>query len=272
MKKKELEKELGDINQRLSVLGDLNDLLTQCKNLPSLVSDSVARKSELESFLKELPPRGEELFRLVSEAGKLNEQVVARNGEISELSIQVEELRKKTEELIEQVKIQLGIAANAKLASTFEGVSDNLTKEKKTWFWWLISAVLTLIIATGAIVWWQIHERETLYHLSFLIRIALLSPIVYFVVFINREYNRARSLIEEYTFKAAIARAFEAYKEIVQSADIPAVKGTFDFIVSSINDLYSSPMVNIKENNQKEGENSPDPFSKVKEVLGHSED
>lgn len=267
MNKKELQQELDGINQRLTALGDLNELVQQGQGLPNLISDAQTKKVDIESFLSDLPVRNEELNQLIAEVKKLNEQTEARDGEASELTTEIEKLQGKVEKLIEETQAQLGIAANAKLASTFEGVKEELRKEKKKLFKWLIVAVVVLVIVTGAVVYWQINQDSTLYHFSFPIRLALLSPIVYFVVFINREYSRVRSLIEEYTFKAAIARSFEAYKEIVQDLDSSNPKRTLDFVLDSIKDLYSSPMVNIKNNSQKEKENTPDALSPVKSAV-----
>ena len=163
--------------------------------------------------------------------------------------------------LIEETKVQLGVAASAKLASTFEKVKGELVVDKWKWFKWLVGAVVVLIVATALIVGWQIKDVGTLYQLSFLVKLALTSPFVYFVVFINREYSRTRSLIEEYTFKAAIARSFEAYKELIQDTDSEDAAKTLEFIIKSISDLYSSPMLNIKKHSLKEKENSPDILS-----------
>lgn len=267
MNKKELEQKLIEVNAQLKALGDLNTLVQQSQALPGLVSDTQAKKTSLESVLEEIPQTKNELETLITDTKSLSEQVNARYEEVSGLVTKIGELQIKVTELINQTKVQLGVAANAKLASTFEQVKTDLGGEKKKMFWWLVGVVAFLALSTGLVVWWQVEEAGTLYHLSFPVRIALLSPVVYFVVFINREYNRLRNLIEEYTFKAAIARSFEAYREIVQGADSEDSTKTLDFILKSITDLYSSPMVNIKKNGVKEKENTPDIISQIKDTV-----
>lgn len=267
MNKKELEQKLIEVDAQLKALGDLNVLLQQSRNLPNLISDFQAKKSDIETFLNDLPTRSEELKNLTTGVKNLNEEVTARDSEVSELSEQTKELQKKVEELIEETKVQLGVAANAKLASTFEQVKRELITDKQKWFLWLVGAVGVLIVATVSVVVWQIIDAGTLYKLNFLIKLALTSPFVYFVIFINREYSRTRSLIEEYTFKAAIARSFDAYKEIIQDTDSEDAKETLKFVIGSITDLYSSPMVNIKNNSLREKENSPDILSKARSVV-----
>lgn len=267
MNKRDLEQKVLEIDAQLKALGDLNILVQQSQGLPALVSDTQVKKTSLEAVLGEIPAKKIELDILITDTKNLSEQVIARDEEVVGLVAKIEELQARVAELIGQTKIQLGVAANAKLASTFEQVKADLTNEKIKMFLWLVRAVAFLVFATALVVWWQIKESGTLYHLSFPVRIALLSPIVYFIVFINREYNRARNLIEEYTFKAAIARSFEAYREIVQGADSEDSTKTLDFILRSITDLYSSPMVNIKNNGEKEKENILDQLAQIKEVM-----
>ena len=163
---------------------------------------------------------------------------------------------------------QLGLAASEKLSNSFEQVKVDLGKEKDRWVSWLIGGVVVLVLATIGIALWQVQEQGTLYHLGFLIKIALTSPLVYFVVFVNREYSRVRNLIEEYTFKAAIARSFEAYKEILQDAfsehQALIYQKKLDFILEAVTGLYSSPMRNVKVNNAKEKDISPDILAQLK--------
>lgn len=264
MRKEEILQKLTEVDEKLKAFGDLNALIQQGQSLPNLANDLELKKTNIESFLTDLPTRSEELNRLTGEVKSLSEQVTTRDVEVSELVTKTEELQGKAEKLVQETQVQLGVAANAKLASTFESVKDKLEKEKEIWFGWLKRAVGVLVVATGGVVLWQIKEVGTLYHLSFPIRLALLSPIVYSVVFVNREYSRARSLIEEYTFKAAVARSFEAYKEIVQSADsqTPPVR-TVEFVIESIKNLYSSPMFNIKSNAHKEKENASEDMPSI---------
>jgi len=271
MNKKELQQTLTEINQHLTTLGDLNNLVQQGRDLPNLINDAQTKKTNIDSFLNDLPARSEELNRITTEVKNLNEQVATREGEVSDLVERTKELQQKVGEFIKETQTQLGVAANAKLASTFEGVKNELGKEKIKWFWWLVGAVAVLILATAGVVFWQILEKETIFEISFLIKIALTSPIVYFVIFTSREYGRIRNLIEEYTFKAAIARSFEAYKNIIEEIfsdyQVSTYQQKLDFILGAVTDLYSSPMRNIKDNHVKEKENSPDLFSKVNSVV-----
>ena len=231
MNKKELDQKVVEIETKIKALGDLNVLVQQSQILPNLISDAQTGKTNIEKFLNELPAHSEEIKKLTSEVAGLKDQVIAKNSEVSELITQTKDTQNKVGELIDETKVQLGVAANAKLASTFEQVKNELVDDKNKWFKWWVGAVIVFVVATGLAVYWQLKDFGTLYHYNFLIKLALTSPFAYFVVFINREYSRTRNLIEEYTFKAAVARSFEAYKEIVQSTDQENCISTHKFII-----------------------------------------
>ena len=268
MNKKELQQTIEDISNRLNALGDLNDIINKAQSLPGIITDVDLKKTTIDSFLNDLPTRSEELNRLTKEVRDLSGELATQKEDVSSLVEQTKELNKKVESLVEETRVQLGKAANEKLANSFETVRNTLIEEKTTWYKRLVRSLILLIVASIVIVSWQVYEANTLYQLTFLIKLTLTSPFVYFVIFINREYSRTRGLIEEYTFKASIARSFEAYKEIVESADLEARKETLLFITETIKDLYSSPMVNIKKNNLEERENTPDMLSPAKGLLG----
>lgn len=269
MNKKELEAKVADIEQKLVALGDLNTLIQSGAQLPALMSQAQTASTTAQAFLPQLETQQQTLKSLIEEITALKTELSSKSGEVDTLTEKTTVLQEKTDELRQETLTQLGLAASEKLSNSFEQVKVELGKEKEKWFFWLVGGVGALVVATGAIALWQVHEQGTLYHLGFLIKIALTSPLVYFIVFVNREYSRARSLIEEYTFKAAIARSFEAYKEILQDAfseqQALIYQKKLDFMLEAVTGLYSSPMRNVKANNTKEKELSPDIVSQLKE-------
>lgn len=268
MNKKELEATLNEIQQKLGALGDLNALLQSGAQLPTLVNQAQSANTSAQELLPKLTAQQQTLTTLTQEISALKDELNTRNEAVGTLAEQTTALQQKTEELKQETLTQLGMAANEKLSNSFEQVKLELVKEKNTWFKWLVGGVVALVCTAGAIAVWQVRDVGTLYHLSFLIKIALTSPIVYFIVFVNREYSRVRSLIEEYTFKAAIARSFEAYKEILQDAfaeqQALVYQKKLDFILEAVASLYSSPMRNVKANAVREKEISPDIISQLK--------
>ncbi len=271
MTKKELEEMLRKIELRLGELGDLSVLVDEGNKLQLLAEDLTEQKEKLDVVLTKLPDDEEKLTDLTQQVVALKAELDKREKSTATLVDKTKELQIKTDELRQETLSQLGKASNEKLAHTFSVVQENLTKERDEWLKKLTKATGFLVFVTTVIVLWQVYETQTIYDLSFLTKIAITSPLIYAVVFFNREYARTRNLIEEYTFKSAIARSFEAYKEILDDAyskqKLETQKEKLAFILKSVSNLYSSPMQNIKDNHTSDEEISPDIFSSVKKFL-----
>lgn len=271
MKKAELEKVLAEIKERLDELGDLSDLVASGRELPPLVKDLRQRKGVLDKTLAQLPQNENKLADLLKKTTEVKSELDKGEKTLKELIKKTDDLREKTDDLREKTLDQLGMAANEKLANSFFKVQTDLTSERDEWLKRLRSVVWLLIFTTVGIVIWQVWEGKTIYDVSFLVKIAITSPIVYALVFINREYSHTRNLINEYTLKATVARSFEAYKEILDDAYEKQTKDVLreklGFILEKINDLYSSPMRNIKDNKITENENKSDILSRVRRII-----
>ena len=267
MNKEELDKKLQEIDEKLTALGDLTLLIEQGKSLPQIISDLNIQQSNIKSYLDKIPEQSNNIINLTSNIEKLISELNSKKEEVSESLKKLGESNSKIEELAQKTTEQLGIAANVKLSHTFENIKEELIKDRNNWFIWLRISVLSLIITTGILVFWQWVEYKTIFEPTFLIKLALTSPFVYFTIFINREYNRTRNLIEEYTFKAAISKSFDAYHEIIKNSESTNVEKKLEFVTKAIENIYSSPMVNIKRNLIKEKDNSPSILNQTKSQL-----
>ncbi len=252
MNKKELQQKILEIDASLKSLGDLAALVATTNEtkvkMEALISDIKTHEEEIEA----IPEKKEELESLVQEASDLKAGIEEQKSTLEEAQKSIDTLKTKTEELQRLSLDQLGIISNEKLSNSFDKVTNDLKTENKKWFRWLLGTSVALTAAIIAIVIWQTIVGDTIFEISFLVKIALTSPIIFFEFFINREYSRSQRLIEEYEFKSSIARSLEAYKEIIENlfADQPGeeYKKKLDFILDSIGQLYSSPMKNIRDN------------------------
>lgn len=272
---KEYQEQLTSINTRLQELGDLKQIIDNNNDLYQLGSELKNRKIKLDKSLEKIPQFEEDVKKLINEASELKIQFSSKDKEALTLINKLNELENKVNELKKETEVQLGKAANSKLANSFEIVKEELQGEKNVWFTWLIKSVIALVIVTLGVVTWQVYfEKQTLYSWSFLIKLALGSPLVYFIIFVNREFSRSRVLIEEYAFKASIARSFEAYKDIIESAfskyNPKLYQIKIGFLINSIGDLYTSPMKNVKNNRILEKENTPDIFERIKSFFSNN--
>jgi ABC-type transporter Mla subunit MlaD len=108
MNKKDLEKKLKVVDQRLSELGDLTTLVNQSKDIPALINETQVKKEELESFSKNLPLRLEEFSGLEEKAKTLTSKLTKQDQSVSAAVNQVNELRLEVKNLVDETRVQLG--------------------------------------------------------------------------------------------------------------------------------------------------------------------
>jgi len=252
MNKKELTQKLTEIDQSLKTLGDLNVLVQNVSSQKQVMDTLIAQLQAQKVNIDAIPAKKLELDNLVQEVETLKESTTEQQNLTEEVKSTVDALKTKTDEIHNLSLQQLGTISNEKLSNSFDKVKDDLKKDNEKWFKWLVGTSIALLLAVVGVVVWQVAKGDTIFEISFLVKLALTSPIIFFEFFVNREYSRSKRLIEEYEFKASIARSLEAYKEIIENlfADQPGdeYKKKLDFILESIGQLYSSPMKNIKDN------------------------
>ena len=252
MNKKELTQKLTEIDQSLKTLGDLNVLVQNVSSQKQVMDTLIAQLQAQKVNIDAIPAKKLELDNLVQEVETLKESTTEQQNLTEEVKSTVDALKTKTDEIHNLSLQQLGTISNEKLSNSFDKVKDDLKKDNEKWFKWLVGTSIALLLAVVGVVVWQVAKGDTIFEISFLVKLALTSPIIFFEFFVNREYSRSKRLKEEYEFKASIARSLEAYKEIIENlfADQPGdeYKKKLDFILESIGQLYSSPMKNIRDN------------------------
>ncbi|MFA7201625.1 MAG: hypothetical protein WC099_01350 [Candidatus Paceibacterota bacterium] len=279
MKTKEVQQKLADIDQNLRALGDLNALvqnfITQKQVIDTLIAEVQAQKENIDA----IPKKKEELENLIGEIATLKETTKEQQTLTEETKKVVDELKTKSDEIQSLSLQQLGTISNEKLSNSFDKVRDGLKLSNKSWFWWLFGTSMALLLSVAGIVIWQTSNGGNIFEINFLVKLAATSPIIFFEIFISGQYSRGEKLIEEYEFKASIARSLEAYKEIVENLfsdkDDDEYKKKLDFILDAIGKLYSSPMTNIRQNETKEivGNKSTIPvLSDIKEMMSDVKD
>jgi len=273
MKKKELENLLQQINEKIESaeslkqkIDEASQLLTSVKTQSVELGQSVDTikqfKEQVGQAKGEVDPLKESIVQASVEAKNYQTIIVKQKEEYSKLKKDFEEINTESEGLNQSIRDQLGLVSMETLANSFFDEAKKLKESARSWFWWLFGSVLVLLAVTTAIAIWQIAREGTLFELNFLIKLPLVTPVVYFVVFTAQQYSRDRKLFDEYTFKSSVARSFEAYRKILgeesesetQLVKDEARKDVMNFIITTIKSIYSSPMENINHNSKKDDE------------------
>ncbi len=266
MNKKQLEELVKQINDKIGnveeltqkaqvssqVLTDASALLQQLKQQQQVVESVTQGVNEISSNVKQ---HYENIKNSSDVATKYTDEIEKQKKDNDELVKNIKQLTERSEVLLRTSDDQLGRISSQVLANSFQGEGGKLDESVQKWFSWLWATTLGLLIIAGVIVFIQLHGGGDLLEYGFLVKIALTSPVIYFITFLANQYSREKKLLEEYRFKATIALSFEAYRKLLreevaalQINDEKKQERVLDFIVESVSNIYSSPMKNISEN------------------------
>jgi hypothetical protein len=264
MKKTELESIIEKINQKIESVDILNqkiekanqiiqEVQTNAETLKNSATEIEKFKGSIEQINNEVAGFKDVIENVHGTSVEYSETVAKQTDEYRELKENFDELTNNNNELSETIKDQLGLVSMEILANSFFEEAGKLKESSHKWFWWLFGSMVALLLSVIGVATWQIIAEDTLFQLSFLIRIPIITPVLYFLIFVAKQYGRDRKLLDEYTFKASVARSFEAYRKLLREEDESAEsdKQKIDFIIETIRNIYSSPMNNIRENGEK---------------------
>lgn len=205
-----------------------------------------------------------------------NAEIMALEGKINEFYSQVEQYRSKItttsedaekavqnnkeetgslitelEKLEGQIKVQIEKATGFSLFHSFQTRQEALAKSKLFWAYALACLVAISIILTLYVI----STTEDI-NTAFYIKLSLSLPIIYAITFCTVQYSRERKLEEEYAFKSNISISLIPYQELVSklvSNDTPTEKAKYtDFIIESINKVFTSPTDKIFDDEGKQ--------------------
>lgn len=284
MKRAELEKIISEINQKIGSVDDfvkkvadatqtltsaqsqISDLKTETQQASELLAKTQATKTEIDNWSEKVKKGSED-------ADNYGKSIQQQNEEYAGLKTNLEELKKSYAELEQSAKDQLGLVSMESLANAFASEAGKLEKSSGKWFNRIFWTSIALMAAVLGVAIWQVVHEQTLLKLSFAIRIPIISPIIYYLYFVVSQYKRERRLLEEYSFKASIARSFEAYRKVLkeESANEQDLLKKNELIIETIKDVYSSPMKNIADSKTEIVESKDHNFDLLNKIIEYGD-
>jgi len=167
----------------------------------------------------------------------------------------VEETQEKIEELEESARGLLERSTSSALGEQFSERKSELERNLVYWKAASIGSILILMGSAGAIYYDIITSDSTV--VLNLSKIAIILPISVAVWFSVSNYSRQKKLMEEYEFKARMALSLTGFREVLQEETTDENDEIVaEFVVESMNKIYSNPQENIQATEQNE-QNSP---------------
>jgi hypothetical protein len=230
------EKKLSELNQYIELLHKLE---TKTNKLESL-SNNFEKLTipNFENLVSQTEESANKIESIRSNLYKFNETVesqIARNtiaqARVEKTSEDLDSLKVRFEDLIPK-------SVGSSLYNTFNIRKEEFDKSKKMWFWWLLGSIVSLIFSTLAITYFFHADFSSGNIFIFFLRFFLTSPLIYFIIFCNRQYGRDKKLEEEYAFKSSMSLTSDLFRRLVAEEQDTTTK---DFIINTVKDIYTSP-------------------------------
>lgn len=280
MKMTELADKLIALENKLSALGDIQTKSGEVETLLQRIRETAAQidqdkqtttqlKADTQSAKEEIDKLIESIQNAKFIADEYSSVVDKNNKQVGELIKKLSKSSQNSNSLETIIRDQLGLVNAGILSNSFKVEAEKLEKAVNNRFWWLLAVTIILFVVAGILVFWELATSNNFWSTNFVIKLTLTTPVVFYLVFITKAYNRDKRLYDEYTFKSTVALSFEAYRKLIkedgaQSADQTKV---IDFLISSISNLYTSPMENIHKQYIKDEDVDIDILGKIADVF-----
>lgn len=140
----------------------------------------------------------------------------------------------------------LGLAVGSALGKTFNERKDELKTSERYWNIATFCSMGLLLIA-AVLVYIELYNG-TAGNTVAASKISLLIPVSAAVWFTASNHNRERKLLEEYAFKSSISLSLDSYRKVLNEELSDNEKEKIsDFLINSIEKIYSSPLENISK-------------------------
>lgn len=162
-------------------------------------------------------------------------------------------LESEAKNFVQKIADQYGIASNTSLAGAFEEKRRELGEELGDWhkrvrIW---SLVLFFAIIVLFLVQWLGSDKCDLndLHFDFYLRFLFVTPLLFYLLFCNNQYNKTRANLDKYSFKYAIARSLEAHTDLLTRnfSDNIFRDRVLEFSLNSLGKIYDKPYIDDVE-------------------------
>lgn len=234
---KETKEELDELQEELENVADeirtLNTASSEAKD------KTFAYKDEVEAFVEEI---GEHQKNIE----KQDTQLKAFQTTLDEYSTKQQQYLSEAHKLIEDSKLALSYTTSVGLSSSFDAQCKEIKgwKSFKLWSWLVVSAVGVIsVICIGVwLIYGNHHANDgnvTSMWLQIIGKISMIPLLVTTIVFCANQYGKQKNLLEDYSYKLALAKSMVAFSEELREKDSERYK---EYLSTVLNEILKDPL------------------------------
>jgi hypothetical protein len=254
--KKSLEEQVEtDVAEMMKAVSQIEDATT--KFSASMADAEAARNQNAEEQLEK--SSNEFVLSLESEKARykeiFNDLEQQSKSTISKNDAEAERLTTYLAELESRIHKSIERATGFTLFHAFQSRQAGLRRSTN---WWA-GALGVCVGASVLLSWLLIHSITSApqYSPLFFMKLAISLPIIFAITFCSVQYSRERRLEEEYAFKSSISISLEPYRklvgELINKNDPAEVAKYTDFLIASINRVFTSPTAQVFDGDEVDG-------------------
>lgn len=250
------------INKKANELSDIenakNNLSTTLQNVENIFNKYKTVDNDIQSKKEEFTSVITNLKNELTSAKNFKEDIKSELGEINKTRQNAEENTAYIKEKADEVTDLAGRTSDNALAFSFSDRKKELVERVKFWKIWGIPGafILSALWIFVSYNWIEIETSSEVLKLLFFTGKLSLSLLL--LIFSFREYMKERKLLEDYSFKTAVAFTVNSYADqIAMHRNIDESDGEYyellkakekarqEFIEKTVKDLYVSPSYSV---------------------------
>lgn len=268
--KSRLETSLAEVVQQKAVVDQAAvDASSGNQQVTAQLSQATQTKAQLDQLLIDLQAQ----LQLLNEGiTKTSSRETDTKTVYDELQSAVDGLKTRAEEIVKQSEDQQQVISEqlkkANAVGLFHAFDTEKVEHRKSAERWGISTIATLVVITilGGLLLADSSGKLTFSNLFsstqtgniglsyYLRKLAILSPLLYWLVLSTRQFSKARRLQEEYAFKSTISLSLEAYRDMLrkEAGESTTQEYVLPVLAKSVEQIFSSPTESISKHPHKE--------------------
>jgi len=214
--------------------------VTQRSNQVASLEGQISQKNaDIDVILVGLREKEAKLDADLAEVQVVFEQVKADKLEVERIKTEASKIHKTNQAQTASIQELLKKASAGSLFNAFNLAKREYSDQARFWMYTMAALVVLLVLGAAYLV----NGAKTLGFSGYILaRFALLSPLLYALVFAQRQYTKNRRLEEAYGFKSALSLSLEAYRDMIRRE---AGEATQDVVIPvltlAVTEVFSSP-------------------------------
>lgn len=266
------EKTINEIKSHVSEQAE--EISNKEKAITISLEQSRATQEQLKTLKEDLETVAKEIHTLNSTSSNLKDETIAYRDDVKEFAEEINEYQKQIEKqnaqfkvfketldkntteqkqyledalnLIEQSKSALSYTTSVGLSSSFDAQCKEIKgwKSFKLWSWLVASAVGVIgVICIGVwLIYGNHHANDgnvTSMWLQIIGKISMIPLLVTTIVFCANQYGKQKNLLEDYSYKLALAKSMVAFSEELREKDSERYK---EYLSTVLNEILKDPL------------------------------